>query len=70
MVVVVVVAAAAVVVAAVAAAAAVVVVVAAAIVAACAGVKNTRCLSLSHWLPDQNVKCWTDHIIQSGTEMF
>ena len=25
------------------------------VVAACTGVKNARCLSLSHWLPDQNV---------------
>jgi hypothetical protein len=24
-------------------------------VAACTGAKNTRCLSLSPWLPDQNV---------------
>jgi len=34
----------------------VVVVVAVAVaVAACTRVKNTRCLSLSHWLPDQDV---------------
>jgi flagellar basal body-associated protein FliL len=33
----------------------IVVVVLAVAVTACTGVKNTRCLSLSHWLPDQNV---------------